>query len=52
MDKDVELRDEITEMLLALANEQHELTTGDFQTRAEVVAKRIIRLVRSERFTN
>jgi hypothetical protein len=51
MDKDFELREEITEMLLALAAEQQELTTSDFQSRAEVVARRIIALVRGERVT-
>jgi hypothetical protein len=50
MDRDFELRQQLTEMLLALAYEQHELTTGDFQSRAEVAAQRIIRLVRGERF--
>ena len=49
MDKDFELRQQISEMLLALANEQHELTTSDFQSRTEVVARRIIELVRAER---
>ena len=47
MDKHFELREQITEMLLALAAEQHELTTSDFQSRGEIVAQRIIDLVRA-----
>jgi hypothetical protein len=38
---------EIEEMLLSFANEKDELTTSDFQGRANVVARKIIELTKN-----
>jgi hypothetical protein len=47
MTNDFQLRDEVAELLLRFADEQHELTTSDFQARADVVARKIIKAVRA-----
>lgn len=46
MDKEFLLRHEISEILLALADEKEDLTTSDFQGRADVAARNIIDRVR------
>lgn len=48
MDKEFELQFWVANMLLELADEQQELTRSDFQGRAEVVARKIIDLVRRD----
>src|ERR1051326_4715227 len=45
MNNEFILRHEITNMLLTLADEQHDLTRSDFQGRAEIVANNIIILL-------
>jgi hypothetical protein len=48
MDKEFQLRFTVADMILGLADEQHELTRSDFQGRADVVARNIIDLVRRD----
>ena len=48
MDKEFRLRHLVSDMILELADEQQEMTRSDFQGRAEVVARKIIPLVRSD----
>jgi hypothetical protein len=47
MDPEFLLRHEISNMILEVAEEKEDLTTSDFQGRAEVVARKIIDRVRS-----
>jgi hypothetical protein len=46
MDKEFQLRHEISDMILEIADEKELLTTSDFQGRAVVVARKIIDRVR------
>jgi len=48
MDKEFRLRHLVSDMILEVADEQQEMTRSDFQGRAEVVARKIITLVRSD----
>jgi hypothetical protein len=45
MNNETSLHNEVSEMILALADEQQQLTRSDFQSRVDVVASKIIRLV-------
>ena len=47
MTNDLQLRNDVAELLLRFADEQHDLTTSDFQARADVVARQIIQVVRT-----
>jgi hypothetical protein len=46
MDAEMRLQIDVSHMILEVADEQQELTRGDFQARADVVARNIIKLVR------
>ncbi len=47
MDLEFLLRHEISNMILEIADEKDDLTTSDFQGRADVIARKIIDRVRS-----
>ena len=49
MDSDTKLHMQIAEMILCLSDEQHELSRSDFQSRVEVIARKIIAIVRDAR---
>jgi hypothetical protein len=51
MDTEMRLRMDVANMILEVADEQQELTRSDFQGRADVVARDIIRLVRDAKET-
>lgn len=46
MEKDYWLRQDISNRILELADEQEQMTRSDFQGRAEIVAQEIIQAVR------
>ena len=37
---------QVAEMILSLSDEQHELSRSDFQSRVEVIARKIVLIVR------
>jgi hypothetical protein len=49
MDSETKLHMQIAEMILCLSDEQHELSRSDFQSRVEVIARKIIAIVRDAR---
>jgi len=49
MDSETKLHTQIAEMILSLSDEQHQLSRSDFQSRVEVVARKIILIVRDAR---
>lgn len=49
MDSETKLHMQVAEMILSLSDEQHELSRSDFQSRVEVVARKIIVIVRDAR---
>ena len=49
MDSETKLHMQVAEMILSLSDEQHQLSRSDFQSRVEVVARKIIVIVRDAR---
>ena len=47
MDPEMRLQMEVAEMILKVADERQDLTQSDFQSRVDVIARKIIALMRN-----